>query len=521
MSFTSLSFFAFFICVFVIYWLFPKKQRWIILLLASLGFYVFYDWRILFFVLTTSIIIYLTALLLTKIKTQQERFFEQNAELKKEEKKKIKQKFKAKQKWLLTFGVLLSIVILSASKYFDFYFWVDKIPVLWQFETKSIFAVLGISFYTFSALGYLADVYMTKISAEKNFCKFLLFISFFPKIMQGPITRYEELKEPLFAEHKLEYNNLAHGATRILWGLFKKMVIADTLAGIVLAVFGAPNAYGGFENFIGVLFYLIQDYCDFSGYIDLALGLALMLGVKLPENFRRPYFARTVDDYWRRWHITLGTWFKDYVFYPLSMSKFSLKLGRFGKKNFGKVGKFLPAIFGLIVVWLLTGLWHGANWNYIAWGGFYGIIIILGICFEPLWNKIYGNFNRNTWWYRILQHIRTIFILCVGRIIFMTNSLKDAWIMFAKCWYWDKTADFTLWNFIGYASFGVALGCFGLVLIIDIINEIRPQTTMCEKLQKVHVVPRWTLLVLLFAAVIMLGYYGSGIHSFDFGYQRF
>ena len=350
-------------------------------------------------------------------------------------------------------------------------------------------------------------------------------MSYFPKIMQGPIIRYNEMKDAFFIEKSFDYTEFTQGATRMAYGYLKKMVVADTLAVFTTYAFATDNiaALSGLEAFFAVFFYFIQDYCDFSGYMDISIGISHMHGVTLPENFARPYFASHIDEYWRRWHITLGTWFKDYIYYPLSISKFSINLGKKSKKVFGSWGMKVPAIFGLTIVWFLTGLWHGASWNYVLWGLYYGVIIILGICFEPLFNLFYDktHINKNNIAIRVFRHIRTIFLLAIGRIMFMSSSLSDAWLIFSKMF---NFADYNLSNLnnqLGYISIIAAIVGFIPVLVIDIIQERNPSVPFVDKFAKKNIMLRWSLLIVMVLFIIWFGYYGSGLPKYEFGYVQF
>jgi len=528
-GFTSWPFFVFFAILLIAYWVTPKKYRWIELLIASIAFYAFFSWKFYAFIVFTTVVIYLTARYLTSVNQKQKLYFEQNPDITPEQKKEIIKKNKRKKKAMLLLGILSNIAVLVCMKYLNFIILNINDIIGWFTDAIAIspinlFLPLGISFYTFQAIAYLVDVYWGKHEAEKNFFKFTLFITFFPKIMQGPIIRYKEMEQELFGEHSFDFGQFTDGLKRIAWGLFKKMVIADCLVVFVNFAFGDVSAISGMESFLAILFYLIQDYCDFSGYMDIAIGICMCLGIKLPENFKRPYFARTIDDYWRRWHITLGTWFKDYIFYPISISKFSLKLGKFSKKLFKSFGKIVPAVFGLLVVWFATGLWHGASWNYVLWGLYYGVIIILGIVFEPLIKKIHKrlHINVNTVFYKILQHIRTIIILAVGRVIFITTNLGDAFAAMGK-WFtmFSDSSNTNIVNQLGIPSIIIACTAFAVVLVVDLIQECRPQTSFCDKVSKLHIAIRWTLYIILIVAIIWFGFYGSGLPRFEFGYVQF
>ncbi len=530
MGFVSYYFIPFIVVAFIAYWVTPKKYRYITLLVVSLVFYGWASWKSLFFIVASTVSMYFFARLIDKKNNEQKEYLAAHkGELTLEEKKAYKAKNKKQRKGALVGAILINVVILAVMKYLDFligniYGIVNLIKPGTTTPTLNLFLPLGISFYTFQAIGYIVDVYWGKISSERNFLKFSLFMTFFPKVMQGPIVRYSEMQETLFGEHSLTYEGGTSALVRLLWGYFKKMVIADALAVFVTYAFSNVADLSGIESLLTVFFYFIYDYCDFSGYMDIAIGVSGLFGVKLPENFNHPYFALTIDDYWRRWHTTLGSWFKDYIFYPLSVSKFSLALGRGSKKVFKNFGKKMPAVFGLIVVWLLTGLWHGASWNYVLWGAYYGLIIILSVIFEPLFKKLHEitHIKETSIGWKIFQHIRTIIILAIGRIIFMSPSLSDAWQVFIKMW---QVTDFRIDNFLGTApgwiTSAVAVFFSGIVLVVDIIQECKPNTSFIDKMNKLPIWFRWTCYIALIAIVVTFGFYGSGLPHFEFGYVQF
>ena len=219
------------------------------------------------------------------------------------------------------------------------------------------------------SIGYMIDVYRGVADAEKNPFRYALFVSFFPQLVQGPISRWNDLKKSLFESHVFSWVNIQYGFERILWGYFKKMVIADRAAIGLATIQSDVSVYYGAYAFVGMLLYAIDLYADFTGGIDITIGVAQMFGITLPENFRRPFFSKSIAEYWRRWHITLCAWFKDYLFYPLSMSKWMNKVSRWLKKHVGKpVGSRFPVYFSSLTVWFVTGIWHGASWNFVVWG---------------------------------------------------------------------------------------------------------------------------------------------------------
>ena len=532
MLFTSFTFFIFLAVVLVLYYAIPKKFRWIILLLGSYFFYIYFSWKFLFFILFTTITTYFGARYITKVNARERQHLADNPEISPEDKAAMKAKNKNNRKTALVLTILSNVLVLFLLKYLNFF--IENLNGIFSWfstdlsiSTLSIILPLGISFYTFIALGYLIDVYWGKHDSEKNIFKFALFLSFFPQILQGPISRHSETGAQLVEGHKFDYQNFVYGVQRILWGLFKKLVIADYLAGPVESMFGGYESMNGLQVSFGVVAYFIQDYADFSGCMDIALGVAQCMGVKLPENFRRPYFAITIEEYWRRWHITLGSWFKDYIFYPLSTSKFSLKLGKASKKVFGSTfGKSIPAIFGLIIVWFTTGLWHGASWNYIVWGLYFGLLIILSIVFKPLTTKIHKalKIDPSKWWYKAFQWIRTIGLLLIGRIIFRAETLADSWNIFIKSFdifRFDYLAESVLDLGIDLNTLIIVAAAIVVLLVVDLIQEKRPQTSMRDKVASLHISLRWTLYLGLLLVVVLLGAWGVSTSATDFQYMQF
>lgn len=532
MLFNSLEFFIFFAILITVYYLVPKKVQWVLLLVASFFFYIYFSWKFAFFIMFTIITVYLGGLYLSRVNKKEKELFESSPDLTEEEKKAISKRNKRKKKAVFILVLLANIGILFLLKYLNFFIeslngivsWFgageDSIPFV------TLLLPLGISFYTFQTIGYLIDLYWGKIEVERNIFKFALFVSFFPQILQGPISRYNDLAPQLAEKHKFDYQNFTFGLQRILWGLFKKMIIADGLGMFVVAAFGDVGALNGGTAVIAVLFYAIQDYADFSGCMDIAIGVAQCMGIKLPENFRRPYFSRTIEEYWRRWHITLGTWFKDYIFYPISTSRFSMKLGKWTRKVFkGNFGKQVPAILALLVVWFTTGMWHGASWTYILWGLYYGVIIILSILLKPLFAKIITKLKINveSWWYKTFQLLRTFWLVCIGRIIFRAESLSDAWMLFCKTFEvfrFDYSLSFIL-DSITLPMLIVCLSATVILLIIDIIKERNPDKSIREGLSKQNIILRWSVYFGLIIAVVLFGAYGPDFTAMDFGYMQF
>lgn len=394
MSITSLSFVLFLVCVAVLYYSVPPRFQWCILLCASGLFYVSFGWKSVFYVLFTATTIFFATVQMQRLTDKQKAYLKlHKLDLSKEERRQYKETIKRKRKALMVVTLLANLSVLCAFKYIHFA--IEQVNGLIGLAGGATIyngfkwlVPLGISFYTFQSIGYLVDVYWENYRAEKNYLKVLLFVSFFPQMTQGPISDYEQLSGELFSTHRFLYQNYAWGIQRMLWGFFKKMLIADTLSPWVTDVFKNYNQYAGITVLIGAFMYSIQIYADFSGYMDIMCGYCELLGIKLTENFERPYFSKSVAEYWRRWHISLGNWFKKYVYYAIGMSKWSRAIASQVKQKYGKgLGDTIPATIALVVVWLATGLWHGASWAYISWGLVNGLFIIMTLWLDPLYAK--------------------------------------------------------------------------------------------------------------------------------------
>ena len=341
MSFTSLPFLVLVLVSVGVYYLLPKKGQWVALLAASMVFYCVGGGKTVLYVFYTAATVYVSGRLLGH-------FNALRRAAPKEERKAITAKYKPYRRGVVLFACLANFVLLYILKYWNFTAELlqplaDQVSPGSQIPLSELVLPLGISYFIFQSVGYVIDVYRDKYQPEKNFAKLLLFVSFFPQMVQGPIGRFDQLAPQLLAQRSADYTNLKYGIQLMMWGYFKKMVIADRAAVLVNTVLDDPWSYSGSILAVGVLFYCIQLYGDFSGGIDIARGVARMFGIDLAENFRRPIFSTSLTDFWRRWHITLGAWMRDYLFYPLSLSKPFGRLGRFTRKHIkGKLGKILP-----------------------------------------------------------------------------------------------------------------------------------------------------------------------------------
>ena len=287
---------------------------------------------------------------------------------------------------------------------------------------------LGMSFYVFHAIGYVVDVYRGKYPAEKNFFKYFTFVSFFPHITEGPFSRFNELGKEIFGEHHFSYDRLCSGCARILWGAYKKVAIADILAGYINTTLGNYEDYGFILICFAVVLYSFRIYADFSGYMDMMCGFCHILGIELSENFKQPFMAKTVDEYWRRWHITLGKWFRDYVFYPVSMSKTGTKLSKWARGKWGaKTGKLIAGHLALFFVWTATGLWHGANWTFLVWGYLNFIVILSTTQLEETYKGIKTklHINSDSFIWKAFCVARTFVLISIFRFFYY----RQIWVL--------------------------------------------------------------------------------------------
>lgn len=387
MLFNSFAFAVFLPIVFILYWVLPHKMRWILMLAASYYFYMSWNAKYVFLILFTTIISYAAAILLEKTE-------------------RLRNK-----KWILVGTTVACLGVLFFFKYFNFVsesvtavfrlFAIQMNPVL-----LNLLLPVGISFYTFQTLSYVIDVYKGDVKAEHHFGYYAAFISFFPQLVAGPIERTNNLLPQIKAEHKFDYDQATYGLKLMAWGYFKKIVIADTLSQFVSKVYDAPQGFSGFALVLATVFFTLQIYCDFSGYSDIAIGTAKLLGINLMTNFKSPYFSQSIKEFWSRWHISLSTWFRDYVYIPLGGSR---------------VGKIRHAV-NLLITFLVSGLWHGANWTFVIWGGIHGLGQVIENAIVPK-NKLKEKSKGGAW------IIRVLFVFAFASfawIFFVSNSLGDA-----------------------------------------------------------------------------------------------
>ena len=385
---------------------------------------------------------------------------------------------------------------------------------------------IGISFFTLQSLSYLFDVHRETIKPDENIFRLALFISFFPQIVEGPICRYSQTAQQLWDVKQIEFTNLTHGTQRIIYGLMKKLVIADRLNPIVKTVFKNYSEYDGGIIAIAAICYTVQLYMDFSGTMDAVMGIAEIFGVKMPENFQRPFFSKTISEFWQRWHITLGLWFKDYIFYPVTMSKPMKNLTSSARKKLGNhFGPLVAGSIALFCVWFCNGLWHGAAWHYIFFGMYHFAFILIGNIISPAvkWTNKKLHINSEWFVYRLLQMIRTSILVVIGELFFRAEGLRAGLAMFRK-----MVTDFHFSQFnekmlesisMDRYDFIIMAVALLIIFVISILNE--KGIVVRDSLQKCNVVVRWAVLYALIMFIVIFGAYGFGYHALDPIYANF
>ena len=535
MALNSLKFLIFLFFVVIVYYAVPKKWQWGVLLIASYGFYLSSGFDHLLYIVFTTVFTYLSGRWMQSLRDKQ------NAELAamgdaitKDEKRELKRVVARKVHTiqiitaLVNLGVLVYVkcidsVIAGLNGAFSLFQWDASVPMV------NVIVPLGLSYYTFNSIGYLIDIGRGKYAAEKHIGKFALFVSFFPSIVQGPLFRYNDVGYQLGQSHKLEYKNLAYGAQLIMWGFFKKLVIADRVSAVAQHVFNANfTDYNGSQIFIGVLAYSFQIYGDFSGGTDITRGAAQMLGIDLPVNFERPFFANSMADFWRRWHMSLGAWMREFVFFPVMLCKPVTAVSKVFRKKFGNhAAKMVPSVAAPFVVFFLIGIWHDVTPQYITNGLYNAFLISSSVALAPVFDKTLKKLRINTecFSWRLFQILRTFTLLCISRIIVKAPSLREAFRMI-KALFTSVDLDFLFGTDgkiykMGLDEKGMWVAFFAIMvlLVVGILQE--SGVKIRESLAKQNLVFRWLMLLLLLLVILVFGIYGPGYDASAFIYGRF
>lgn len=488
MNYASIEFLLFVLVLVLIYYIFPKKHRYIVLLIGSLIFYYLFSGKYIIFILLSSVITYFSG--------------------------KLIEKYNDKRKLILTLSILLNLSFLLVLKYNNFFGDIFRVVGI-NIPYKKFILPIGISYYTLETISYLTDIYRKRMKAETNYLKVLLFLVYFPQIVEGPIANYSRLSKTLFNTEKFNYDNFVSSFVLIAWGFIKKLVIADRAGIFVSKVF--ENNYGGILLIVGILLYTLQIYADFSGCIDIVSGVSELFGVKLDENFKRPFFSKSIQEFWRRWHITLGTWLKEYIFYPISLSKLNMKLNLKLRKMKSKyISRFIITAFPLFFVWFFNGMWHGASFKYVVYGLYYYVLMMIGILLEPVFKKIISIFKINTevWSYKFFQALRTILIVCFGMFLFRVDSFKQMGLMI------HSNASTSLFSLgLKKADFALLMVGILVMLVVGVMQEFN--INIRKELQKQNLLFKWLIYYIIIFSIIIFGIYGKGYDAASFIYGGF
>ena len=484
MSFTSFSFLLYIGIALALYYIIPRRGQWVLLLIASCGFYLYSGLDNFCFILLTTASTYGVARIVDRTQALFDR-------------KKAKQKSK-KWIWLclgLNFGLLA----------------ICKVRLTFQ----NLLLPMGISFYMFQSIGYVLDVYRGSTKAERNPFKLALFVSFFPQLIQGPISKFGKLAPQLFGEHPYNGKQVSFGLQRMLWGYFKKLVIADRIAVAVLALRGPE--YTGLSFFVLACFYAVQIYGDFTGGIDIAIGLSEALGISLPENFVWPFFSKNIAEYWRRWHITLGEWMKEYVFYPVSVSTPMRKLSKSARKRWPKFGKRLPVYAASFATWFCTGIWHGITPNFLLWGMMNCTIIVLSEELTPLYEKFHNRFHwKQKSWYGAFETLRMFVLMNLIRIVDLFPNVGEYFRRLGSLFSSFRVPFLDL----GLTGQDYGILIFGVVLMLT-VSLLQERFGSVRELLWNQTSLRYALTIGLFLVVLMMGNYGIGYDAGNFIYNQF
>ena len=495
-----LYFIAFLPAVIMLYQLCPQKFRKYVLLVANYVF--FYTWSKFFLVyqVITMVITYVSARIIDHTTN------------------------KKTKKFILFVAIVINLGVLVILKYTNFLG--ENIFAIFhqRFTTVHFITPIGISYYTLQMISYLMDTSSGKIHSDHSIVDFAVYASFFPTLIQGPITRFTEIKDSIHAGNPITYQNLKFGSQRILFGLMKKMIIADRLDPAVSKIFSSYTQDGLF-SLIGAVLCTIQLYMDFSGIVDICLGSAEIFGIRLPENFRQPFFAENASDFWRRWHITLGTFLRDYVFYPISLAKPIHHLSKFFTKHFGKAaGKFIGPFIALFAVWFLNGLWHGPYWSYIFYGLYYFCFMVLEILLKkPVEDFLKKHqIDNNQIGLRIFRFVKLLIIVIIGELFFKAKTLAVGWTMFSSIF-----TNFNLSTFkdtlpflrLDVADWMIVLIGIVVIFLVDFYKEFHG--SIRNTIEQKPTWMRWSIIYTCIFALLIFGAYGPGYDIVAMIYAEF
>lgn len=485
MLFNSVEFFLFFFITIILYYSIPKKHQWFLILAASCFFYMFLVPYLILLVFITIINDYTAGLLM--------------------------EKYNSKKIVFLIESIILNLCILFFFKYFNFFAqnlntfskligWNYSLPLL------KIMLPIGLSFYIFKSISYVIEVYRGNKNPEKNIGIYTLYIIFFPEILAGPIDRPKNLIDQFHQEHSFDYDNVTYGLKLIAWGVFKKVVIADRLAISVNFIFSHLHEYHGLPLMISIFFFAFQIYCDFSGYSDIAIGVGRVMGFKLMKNFDKPYFAHSIAEFWKRWHISLSTWFRDYFFLPIAYKSIRI----FNKPSYAGMRKdtisySIATIFTLFAI----GLWHGANWTFIIWGLLIGIYLIISVLTKKLRNRfIFKKYlKRYKVFYKVFQIFITFILICISWIFFRSDNIQDAFYIITHIFTGFKL-QLGGYN-LGLGQFQVILSFLFIIILIIVEYFTLDDENVFQFTAGKALWVRWAAYYFVICTIICFGKFGE------------
>ena len=477
MLFNSLQFLIFFPIVVSIFFLLPQKRRWILLLIASYYFYMCWKVEYIILIITSTLIDYFVAQKMAA----------------------LKEKFKRK-KWLLI-SLFSNLGILFGFKYFNFVnanvqALFDNFNIFYGVPAFDVLLPVGISFYTFQTLSYTIDVYNGKTPVQNHLGIFAVYVSFFPQLVAGPIERSRHLLPQFYVEHKFSYDRVKYGLQQMLWGFFKKVVIADRLAIVVDGVYNNLDNYSGFSLVVATFFFAFQIYCDFSGYTDIAIGSARVMGFELIDNFKRPYFSKSISEFWKRWHISLSTWFRDYLYIPLGGNR---------------VVKW-RWYYNLFITFLISGFWHGANWTFLVWGALHGTYLIMAIVLIKPKEYILNMLNlKGSFIHKIYRVTFTFALVAFAWIFFRANNISDAFYVINNMF--SDIGDYTDFGKMKVNLRGLGVGIndilisIGLIAFMELYNLYERNGDVWLKLEQKPMWLRWSVYYILLFGILFLAPY--------------
>ncbi|MTI68992.1 MAG: MBOAT family protein [Firmicutes bacterium] len=479
MLFNSFKFLMFFPIVVGLYFMIPYRFRWVWLLGASYYFYMSWKPEYIILILISTIIDYYASHKMGSIKE------------------------KEKRKKYLILSLFTNLGLLFLFKYYNFFqsslgYLCKNFQLNVELPTFKLLLPVGISFYTFQTLSYTIDVYKGKIEPERHFGIFALYVSFFPQLVAGPIERSKHLLPQFYKKHKFDLERISDGLVQMAWGFFKKIVIADRLAILVDNVYNNVYEFQGIQLIIATIFFGFQIYCDFSGYSDIAIGLARIMGFDLMKNFNKPYFAKSIPEFWRRWHISLSTWFKDYLYIPLGGNR---------------VNKWRWT-FNLFITFIISGLWHGANWTFVIWGGLHGLYQIISINTKNVRNYMvkFLNFDKIPLIYNFYRRLVTFSLINFAWIFFRANNFNDAKYVvnnlfvglnniFNLQWMKDSISS------LGFSKFQLVIAV-ALIGFMETIHILQGNKSITDMISSKPIIVRWAIYYTIIFGIIILGVYG-------------